>query len=245
MIEGANDALSPFRPRPGWQRWLDGSAGALSLGVHALIALLFFGTATAAQKADEWVEVAIAKPPPPPPPPVQPEPPKPKPKPVAFKDTVKAPPLDVAPPPEAAKPRVIRQGLTMNSFGTTGTTGLSVRSGNTTAAAAVKGGPEGAEGWVGQPYYDVATQPVLLDKPDLEITDEARKAAIEGTITVSVDIDDKGRPVKVRVVKGLGYGLDENCVAAWMKTRWKPGRSGDQAVAITGIPQKCLVQALQ
>jgi len=243
--------LSPFHEPPRWQRWLRGGAGVASVGLHAALAFFLLGTAAVVQE-DTWVEMVVneVKPPPPPPPPPPPEPPKPKPTPkapVKFEDLPKTPPPDAPPPAaEPSKPAPRRLGVTMNSVATGANTGLSVRTGNTTATRQddTRLGPDDAA-FSTRPFYQVAEPPKLLDFPPLQVTKEAIDAEIEGTLTALVDLDAEGRPTRVRVVKGLGYGLDEACRDAWMKSRWKPAKQDGVAVAVTGVPRECKVKKEQ
>ena len=240
--------LSPFHEPPAWQRWVRGAAGIVSVGAHLVAGLFLLANPEAARKASEWVEVAVqeVKPPPPPPPPPPPAE-KPKAKPIAFKDlpTVAPPPT---PQPQAAPPpRRLVQGLSASSFVKGAGTGLSVHAGNTTAVAATgeKFDPADAGGAYGQRYSAVSVPPKFKYAPDLVVTEEAKKAAIDGKISVLLDLDATGRPSRVRVVKGLGYGLDEACVTAWMKSSWKPAQTDGTNVPVTGVPQTCTVYPLQ
>jgi periplasmic protein TonB len=52
---------------------------------------------------------------------------------------------------------------------------------------------------------------------------EARDEGIQGKVTLVVTVGPDGRVVRVRVVKGLGYGLDEAAVAAVKQFQFKPG----------------------
>ncbi len=45
-------------------------------------------------------------------------------------------------------------------------------------------------------------------------TDAARKAKINGIVVVAVAINDEGGVDDVKIVRGLGYGLDQNAMAA-------------------------------
>jgi protein TonB len=251
-------SLSPFRPVPRSQRILRSSAVGISIGVHVLFALFLLSNPAAAKKASEWVEVAINQPkPPPPPPPPEPEPPKPeppKPKPppkvVKFEDTKPVPQPPTPAPPDPTPRRVVRpiQGLTANSFSTGANTGLTVRAGNTTATAATKDSMSLADATgplQPRPYTAVTTAPHLRWSPTMEVPEEAKKANIKGTIPVVLDIDEKGKVVKVTVVHGLGYGTDEACAAAWRKAQWKPGQQDGVAVGVTGIPENCEVIATE
>ena len=61
-----------------------------------------------------------------------------------------------------------------------------------------------------------AVQPVvILEKPNPIYTDEARKLGLEGEVLVEVVFPASGGPVQVvRVMKGLGHGLDEAAMRA-------------------------------
>ena len=59
---------------------------------------------------------------------------------------------------------------------------------------------------------------------------------------VRLDIDAAGQVSSVKVVSApLGYGIEEACVAAWKRSTWKPAMQDGVAVAITGMPQTCVV----
>jgi TonB family protein len=61
--------------------------------------------------------------------------------------------------------------------------------------------------------------PTCGHKPSALYTDEAKAAKIQGSVTVEGIIGLDGRITNTRVVKGLGYGLDESALDS-MK-RWK------------------------
>jgi TonB family protein len=68
-----------------------------------------------------------------------------------------------------------------------------------------------------------ATQAVvILGKPNPVYTDEARKLGIEGEVLVEVIFKASGQVQTVRVVKGLGHGLDEAALRAAEQIRFKP-----------------------
>jgi protein TonB len=56
--------------------------------------------------------------------------------------------------------------------------------------------------------------PTVLSKVEPEYTEEARAAKYEGTVVLAVEIDPHGSAQNIRIVKGLGFGLGENAVAA-------------------------------
>jgi len=74
--------------------------------------------------------------------------------------------------------------------------------------------------------------PVLLSKRDADYPDEARKAKYQGTVLLSVEIDDSGSPVNVQVVRSLGLGLDERAIEAVKQWRFRPAMKNGQPVAI-------------
>ena len=61
-------------------------------------------------------------------------------------------------------------------------------------------------------------------------TKEARKRKIEGLVSLSIVVDEKGTALDPKVVRGLGYGLDEaaiNAVKTWI---FWPGIKGGKPV---------------
>jgi TonB family protein len=60
-----------------------------------------------------------------------------------------------------------------------------------------------------------------------EYSDEARRKKIQGVVLVSTLVTEQGEPTDVRVEKGLGYGLDENAIAAVSKYHFQPAMDRD------------------
>jgi TonB family protein len=69
----------------------------------------------------------------------------------------------------------------------------------------------------------VMADPCVLYKVEPEYSEEARRARYQGTVVLHVDVDTAGRPVNVRVVRGLGLGLDEKAIEAVGKWKFRPG----------------------
>ncbi|MFN7142259.1 MAG: energy transducer TonB, partial [Myxococcota bacterium] len=136
------------------------------------------------------------------------------------------------------------QGLTANSFAPGGNTGLSVRAGNSTG---VKAGAESmaldeATGpFEPRPYTAVTTAPRLRWSPTMDVPEEAQKAGVTGLVNVLLDIDEKGKVAKVKVLNDLGHGTGDACAAAFRKSQWKAAEQGGTPVPVTGVPQSCLV----
>jgi TonB family protein len=66
------------------------------------------------------------------------------------------------------------------------------------------------------------TLPRIVSSVDPDYTREARKAKISGTVTVSLVVDEHGTPTDLKVVRGLGYGLDEEALKAVSRYRFEP-----------------------
>lgn len=77
--------------------------------------------------------------------------------------------------------------------------------------------------------YSVA--PVLLHKVEPDYSEEARKAKFQGTVLLSVEIDESGRVRGVRVTRPVGLGLEEKAIAAVRQWRFKPALKDGKPVA--------------
>ncbi len=77
-------------------------------------------------------------------------------------------------------------------------------------------------------------QPVeVLSKVKPIYTDEARRMRIEGEVVLEVTFVASGRLLVLRVVGGLGHGLDEAAIEAAEKIRFKPARRDGRPVDYT------------
>jgi TonB family protein len=81
------------------------------------------------------------------------------------------------------------------------------------------GSSEWERDWEGQLLPDGTNPPRVLSKPDIVPTEEAKRKNISGRIKLSATISKDGGLVDVKVVKGLGHGLDERAVEA-VKNSW-------------------------
>lgn len=70
----------------------------------------------------------------------------------------------------------------------------------------------------------------ILSKPTPTYTVEARDLKTQGDIVLEVVFRADGFVDVVRVVSGLGHGLDEAAIAAAKRIRFKPAKSDEQAV---------------
>ena len=78
---------------------------------------------------------------------------------------------------------------------------------------------------------DVIAPRVLLS-PDPDYSDEARKAKVQGKVTLWLVVGTDGRPRDLRVVHSLGYGLDEKAIEAVTNWKFDPARLNDKPVAV-------------
>jgi TonB family protein len=76
------------------------------------------------------------------------------------------------------------------------------------------------------------SQPVPLHRVEPEYSEEARKAKFQGTVLLSIVVDENGKTRDVRVVRPLGLGLDEKAIEAVMKWKFRPGYKDGKPVAV-------------
>ncbi|HKV61172.1 MAG TPA: energy transducer TonB [Candidatus Acidoferrum sp.] len=86
------------------------------------------------------------------------------------------------------------------------------------------GGPPG-------PYRPGVTGPTCAYCPDPEYTDEAREAKLQGHVLLEVLVGADGRASQVRIVQGIGLGLDERAAQAIRGWKFVPAYdAGHRAV---------------
>jgi len=187
----------------------------------------------------EVVEFEVKPPPPPkietPPPPVEE-------KPKLVKKVAKTPPMDLAPPkkedpppPDKPVPRVFGSQMEGSSG-----EGVALPEGNTTNAdpnrprpkeipkapptTGAPAPPGEATGFVPVDDSQLADFPELADEVKAPYPPEAEARQIQGTVQVRVEVNPDGSVHSARVLKGLGYGLDEAAIKAIRKFKFKPAR---------------------
>jgi TonB family protein len=80
------------------------------------------------------------------------------------------------------------------------------------------------------------TGPVeILFKPHPIYSPEARALRIEGEVLVEIQFSASGGIRILRIVQGLGHGLDESAVAAAREIRFRPAREGGVSVDATAL----------
>jgi protein TonB len=188
------------------------------------------------------IELAITKSQPP-----EPEPPPPPKKVVDLTKKVeikKDPkPVDAPPPPAAEPPPPPIFGLTLSSTAVSNN-GFNVRVGNTTMTEpGEKKDPKDVKpltgGGDGKGVVSVAQVSKLPQKigdcppfdPSTKYTQQAREKEIEGQVTLEVIVAADGQVGEVKLVRGIGYGLDEAAKAMMQQCRFQPGEMGQDKVA--------------
>ncbi len=108
-------------------------------------------------------------------------------------------------------------GGTPGGHGTVASTGFG-------AGAAPSGAP------AARVQTPVTTPIIVLTKPLPEYTADAREAHIQGDVTLEVRFTAEGRVEVLRVVSGLGHGLDEQARLAAGRIRFKPATRDGKAI---------------
>jgi TonB family protein len=176
----------------------------------------------------ETVERTTTPPPAPPPPEPKPEPaPPPPPPPPAPAPPVVAPvvsaPSDAA--DRAGIPVATPSGSTSSGPGTGGGTGT----GTGTGAGSGNGagiGDGSIAGTGGGPYRPGSgiTPPSLMREVKPVYTEEGRRRSVEGDVVMEVVVRADGSIGNVRVLQGLGAGLDQRAIDAVRQWRFTPAR---------------------
>lgn len=74
--------------------------------------------------------------------------------------------------------------------------------------------------------------PVVVSAVEPGFTEEARQAHVSGKVQVYLQVSPEGRPMHVRVVKGLGMGLDQKALEAVRQYRFKPAMKDGHPVTV-------------
>jgi protein TonB len=87
-------------------------------------------------------------------------------------------------------------------------------------------GPGSGGGTGGGPYRPGSgiTPPELLREVKPDYTEEARRRGVTGEVLLEIVVKRDGSVGQVRVLQGLGAGLDERAVEAVRQWRFSPSR---------------------
>jgi periplasmic protein TonB len=93
----------------------------------------------------------------------------------------------------------------------------------------------GSGGGIGGGVFKVGggiSAPQAISTPDPEYTEEARNAKTQGTCVLWMIVDDQGHPRDIRVVRGLGFGLDARAIEAVKQWRFQPALKDGRPVNV-------------
>lgn len=74
--------------------------------------------------------------------------------------------------------------------------------------------------------------PVVLFAAEPVFSEEARKSKVGGNVRVYLQVEKDGRPSHVRVIQGIGMGLDERALEAVKQYRFKPAMENGKPVIV-------------
>ena len=92
-------------------------------------------------------------------------------------------------------------------------------------------GPGGTGITGGGGMEGVVTPPEVLWKIEPEYTEDARRAKIQGTVVLRIEIDPRGQVGNVSVRQTLGLGLDERAIDAVRSWKFRPARRNGKPIA--------------
>ncbi len=75
--------------------------------------------------------------------------------------------------------------------------------------------------------------PILLYAVDPQFSPQAKDKKVGGTVLVGLIVDEKGKPLYIRVIRGVGMGLDENAVEAVKQYKFKPAMENGRPVRVS------------
>jgi len=79
--------------------------------------------------------------------------------------------------------------------------------------------------------------PSVLSKVEPEYSEAARGAGLQGTVVVSMVVDEEGNTKDLKVIQALGLGLDQKAIEAFQKWKFRPGMADGHAVAVQATLQ--------
>ena len=155
-------------------------------------------------------------------------------------------PAPEEPPPEPAKKVRRVQGLKASSFAKSGQTGLTVRAGTTLSTAATDKtlSIEEAKESTAVSYAAATVQPRLKRRPPLEIPESVIEQEIEGSVKITIDIDEHGLVSGVKLTKSLHPDADAACLRSWKQATFHPAKQGEDPVRIVNFPRRCRFKSL-
>lgn len=85
------------------------------------------------------------------------------------------------------------------------------------------------------PPVRAASGLLVLYKVEPDYSDDARKAHLQGVVILRLEVDERGLPRNLTVVRSLGMGLDERAVEAVEKWRFRPAYRNGHPAAVSAF----------
>jgi protein TonB len=157
---------------------------------------------------------------------------------LAVEPTVVVPPqvrLATNHMPNLGNPSAVALPSAPPSNGTGSGGGIGSGSGGGVGVGHGPGVGTGSGGGIGGGVFKVGggiSAPQAISTPDPEYTEEARNAKTQGTCVLWLIVDDQGHPRDIRVVRGLGFGLDARAIEAVKQWRFQPALKDGRPVNV-------------
>jgi periplasmic protein TonB len=93
----------------------------------------------------------------------------------------------------------------------------------------------GSGGGIGGGVFKVGggiSAPQAVSTPDPEYTEEARRSKTQGTCVLWLIVDAEGHPRDIKIVRGLGFGLDTKAIEAVKQWRFEPALKDGKPVNV-------------
>ena len=101
-------------------------------------------------------------------------------------------------------------------------------------------GRDAGDGESGAPYANGVSMPTCIACPYPVYTDEARHVKVQGTVTLRVLVGTDGKASEIRVVRGVGYGLEERAVQTVRGWKFSPARDAHRRA----VPAWVIIEAV-
>jgi TonB family protein len=104
-----------------------------------------------------------------------------------------------------------------------------------THAKAPPSGPTVLVNGVSEPVYrvrDGVKPPRIVYSPEPYFSDEVDRRKIQGAVTLDVVVTSAGKPTLIRVIQGLGDGLDEKAIETVSKWKFRPATKDGAPVSV-------------
>lgn len=130
--------------------------------------------------------------------------------------------------PQSSQVAVASQGIGSGS-------GFGQGSGGGIGAGSGSGVGIGSGGGYGGGVMSVGggvSAPQLVHSVDPEFTDQARRANLQGIVSIQLIVDSQGNPQNIHVVRHLGMGLDQKAVEAVRQYKFRPAMYQGRPVSV-------------